>query len=98
MNALLDDASTKTYLNADIAAELGLSGEIKNVSVNVLDGQMKIFETMPVNVGLESVDGNSHYLLNAFTANRVTGNLTVIDWDQESNRFPDLKGIKFHEL
>ena len=26
LNALLDDASTKTYINADIAAELGLSG------------------------------------------------------------------------
>ena len=28
-NALLDDASTKTYLNADVAAEMGLQGELK---------------------------------------------------------------------
>ena len=26
VNALLDDASTKTYINADVAAELGLQG------------------------------------------------------------------------
>ena len=27
INALLDDASTKTYINAEIAAELGLQGD-----------------------------------------------------------------------
>ena len=27
MNALLDDASTKTYLNSDIPAQLGLQGQ-----------------------------------------------------------------------
>ena len=27
VNALLDDASTKTYINADVAAELGLKGK-----------------------------------------------------------------------
>ena len=26
VNALLDDASTKTYINSDVAAELGLQG------------------------------------------------------------------------
>ena len=27
VNALLDDASTKTYINADVAAKLGLQGQ-----------------------------------------------------------------------
>ena len=27
VNALLDDASTRTYLNSDVAAQLGLQGE-----------------------------------------------------------------------
>ena len=27
VNALLDDASIKTYVNADVAAELGLNGK-----------------------------------------------------------------------
>ena len=30
INALLDDASTKSYFNADVAAELGLQGRTKN--------------------------------------------------------------------
>ena len=57
VNALLDDASTKTYLNADIAAELKLVGETRRITVNVLNGQMDSFETMSVEFELESLDG-----------------------------------------
>ena len=49
VNALLDDASTKTYINADVAAELGLKGKTEQVTVNVLNGQVETFETRPVN-------------------------------------------------
>ena len=31
VNALLDDASTKTYINVDVAAELGLQGCLRKV-------------------------------------------------------------------
>ena len=48
-NVLLDDASTKTYINADVAAELGLKGKTEQVTVNVLNGQVETFETRPVN-------------------------------------------------
>ena len=44
INALLDDASTKTYVNADVAAELGLQGRTEKVTVNVLTGQVETFE------------------------------------------------------
>ena len=33
---LLDDTSTKTYLNADVAAELGLQGQLQKININVL--------------------------------------------------------------
>ena len=35
VNALLDDASTKTYINSDVAAELGVQGTTEKVTVNV---------------------------------------------------------------
>lgn len=35
VNALLDDASMKTYVNAKIAAELSLQRKVKNIAVNV---------------------------------------------------------------
>ena len=80
VNALLDEASTKTYLNVDVAAEHGLQGHPQSVTVNVLNGQTENFETTPVEVELESLDGNVMTIISAFTAERVTGNMKVIDW------------------
>lgn len=95
VNALLDDASTKTYVNADIAAELGLQGKSEKVVVNVLNGQVETFETKPINVRLESVNGNMSMNVNAYTANRVTGNMTAVDWNKYSRQWSHLKEIEF---
>ena len=38
VNALLDEASTKTYINADVASELGLTEISWKVTMNVLNG------------------------------------------------------------
>ena len=37
VNALLDDASTKSYINDDVAAELGLHGELQQFTVSALN-------------------------------------------------------------
>ena len=39
INALLDDASTKTYIHADVADKLYPRGRIEKLNVNVLNGQ-----------------------------------------------------------
>jgi len=67
VNALLDDASTKSYINSDVAAELGLKGQLRRVKVNVLNGQIETFETTPVVCNIESLDGRSKLNLTAFT-------------------------------
>ena len=41
VNALLDDASTKSYINSKVAAELGLTGDAQIMNVNVLNGHVK---------------------------------------------------------
>ena len=97
INALLDDASTKTYINADVAAELGLRGHPQKVKVNVLNGQVETFETTPVECTLESLDGKS-FKITAFTTNRVTGNMRVTDWSTCAERWPHIKEITFHQL
>ena len=48
INALLDDGSKQTYLNADIAAKLSLHGEIRKSEVSVINGTVATFETAPV--------------------------------------------------
>ena len=95
VNALLDDASTKTYINADVAAKLGLKGKTEQVTVNVLNGQVETFETRPVNFELESVNGNVKLKVSAFTANRVTGSMTVVDWYKYKKQWPHLKSVDF---
>ena len=95
VNALLDDASTKTYINADVAAELGIQGTTDTVTVNVLNGQVETFETSPIDIELKSVNGNLSRKFTAFTANRVTGNMTAFDWNQCIQQWPHLKHIQF---
>lgn len=56
VNALLDDASTKTYVNADVVAELGLQGHPQRVNVSVLNEQAETFETT-IDCLVESLDG-----------------------------------------
>ena len=92
VNALLDDASTRTYLNSDVA---GLQGEYQRVTVNVLNGRVEAFETMPVEFEVESVDGQFTRKISALTTDRGTGNLRIIDWRKESSKWNHLQGIEF---
>ena len=72
VNALLDDASTKTYVNADVTTKLCLQDRTKTVKVSVLNGQVETFETKPINVTLQSLNGNVSMTINAYTVNKVT--------------------------
>ena len=67
--------------------------------MNVLNGQTKTFETMPIEVDLESLDGNVKTIIIAFTAARVTGNMRVIDWEKYAQKYAakstHLRGIQF---
>ena len=56
VNGLLDDASTKTYINNDVAERLELKGIPKQVRVNVLNNHVRTFKTLPVEFNLESVN------------------------------------------
>ena len=98
VNALLDDGSTKTYLNADVAAKLGLEGQAQTVNISVLNGQVETFETVSVTIELESVDGSFNIKMEAFTTTRVTGNMQVIDWNEHSSKWNHLKEIKFPNI
>ena len=89
---------TKTYINADVAAELGLQGCLQKVNVSVLNGKVETFETSPVECVIESLDGKAQSKITAFTANRVTGSMKAIDWKVCAKRWPHLEGLPFHKL
>ena len=96
VNALLDDASTKTYLTSDVAAELALQGNFQKETVNAVNGRTETFETMPVEFEIESLDDNFMRRISAFTTDRfTTGNVPIINWAKESGKWKHLQGIQF---
>ncbi|XP_061190177.1 uncharacterized protein LOC133198039 [Saccostrea echinata] len=95
INALLDDASTRTYINSDVAAELGLHGKLQRVTVGVLNNKTESFETMPVEFQIESIDGKIKTKVEALTADKVTGDMCVVNWKEYQHKWNHLKGLKF---
>ena len=86
MNAILDDGSTQTYLNTDIAVKLALNGEIWKSQVNVINETVVTFETALVQFTLKSVNGQVNTVTEAFTINNVTGDLKTTNW-KATNRY-----------
>ena len=86
MNAILDDGSTQTYLNTDIAVKLALNGEIWKSQVNVINETVVTFETSLVQFTLKSMNGQVNTVTEAFTINNVTGDLKTTNW-KATNRY-----------
>ena len=63
------------------------------IKVNVLNGDCKSFQTMPVDFGLESVNTDVDIRVKALTAKRVTRMMKVIQWSQHVDKWPHLKHI-----
>ena len=98
LNALLDDANTKTYKNGDVAAELGLERAMQKITVNVLNGGEDSFQTMPVEFDLQGVDGRTNVRISAYTASLVTGNMRPVNWKVQAAKWEDLQGINFPDV
>ena len=60
-----------------------------------MNGECKSFQTIPVEFGLESVNGDVDIMVTAHTVNRVTGNMKVIQWSQHADDWSHLKHIQF---
>ena len=57
--------------------------------------QIETFETTPVSVKLSNLKGAVSATVTAYTANKVTGNMTVVNWSKYSKQWPHLKNINF---
>ena len=85
----------KTYVNSDVAAELGLNGISQKVTVNKLNGQSETLVTTPVGLQLESINGEVATQIEAFAVKRVTGNLKPIKWKNLAKKWVHLKDVPF---
>jgi len=92
------DGSSRSYVNADVAAELGLVGKSQRIAVRLLNGRYEEFDTMPVAVQLSSIDGSTKKTLNVPMTNKVTGGMKTIDWMKHRHRWNHLKHIPFPKV
>ena len=95
VNALMDDASSRSYINSDIAAQLGLEGIPQRLTVQVLNNNQATLDSSTVDFVIESIDGKISRQMSAYTTKRVTGNLKVVNWNKHKGKWSHLKEIHF---
>ena len=96
VNAVLDDASNETFMNEELTGALGLSTSWKAVQVHVLNSSVETFRPMPLQVEIESVDGQFSKTVNVQTCPKeVTGNYRVVDWSKFQSDWPHLSQCSF---
>ena len=91
----MDHGSTKSYISSDVAAELGLDGPVKTVTVRTMNGNVKTFETTSMECEVGSIDGKVKHNVSTYTTQKVTGKLRPIEWRVHVKNWPHLKYIKF---
>lgn len=79
-NALLDDPSTRTYLNSLNSIILAvLKGRLRALTVNVENDNQEMLGITVVEFMISNSDGKVSQVKRAYTAERVTGNMQVFD-------------------
>ena len=81
VNALLDEGSSRSYSNSDVAAELGLERRPHELTVKVLNANQEKRNSSIVEFTINSLDGRVHKQASAYATERVTGNMQVLNWN-----------------
>lgn len=75
---MLVDGSNESFLIEEIAGILGLKERYQTVKVNVLSNEVETFQFMPLDVTIESLNGEfSKDIKVKINPKRVTGNYKV---------------------
>ena len=95
VNALLDDASTTSYVSLDVANELGLRGKRRILPIEVIGGRIQEIESQEVKMTLKSTSGDLTKIFKALALSTVTGDMKVIDWRVARRSWAHLGHIQF---
>ena len=96
INAILGDASNETFLNEEVAGVLGLQEPFQKVQVRVINDTVETFQSMPLKVEVEGVDGRFSKEISVKTSpQKVTGNYRVVSWSEHQNKWPHLTQCSF---
>ena len=75
---MLHDGRTKSYINSDVAAELGLNGPVETVTLSTLNGNVKTFQITSVKCEMGSTDGKVNHNVSTYTTQIVTAQMRPI--------------------
>ena len=95
VNALLDDASTISYISTKVKNELGLVGRTNNFPVSVIGGKDQILDATEVFMTLRDVKETLSRNFRALALDNVVGDMKVIEWCKRKNDWHHLKNINF---
>ena len=98
INAILDDASNETFLKEAVAGILGLQEPFEKDQVYVLNDTVETFQSMPIKIEIESVDGKFSKEISAKTCpQKVTGNYRsrVVNCKDHQNKWLHLTQYNF---
>ena len=99
INAMMDDGSTRTYLNNDVAAQLGvLRQHPSTISVGTIGGNSHSFLSEEVSFQISNLDGSYTRDISAATTHNVTGTLRPVDWKGIGKDWSHLRNIQFPTL
>ena len=97
VNALLNDGSTKSYVNSDVDFQLGTRSTVQKIQVGVLNVKLETLDVMPVELMMESLDEKVKQELSAFRVKQATSGMQVINWNKDKDQWSHTKGIQFPE-
>ena len=98
INAMLDDGSSFTLLNQQVADQLQLQGPATKMRVCMLGGRTSQMCGELVTMTVAGIGGEESFSLQALTTARVTGDLRPFDWAQNCGTWEHLGNINFPRL
>ncbi|XP_065182163.1 uncharacterized protein LOC135812873 [Sycon ciliatum] len=96
--ALLDPASSTSYVRQHIASAVGADGPREPLTASVLSGEVVSGVFEHVTISVEAVDGSAASEFRAWAMPSVCPSVKPVDWSTTKHAWEDLKDIPFPAL
>lgn len=98
VNALMDPASSSSYVRQEIAERLHLPGRMESFNATALGGKEIKGRQKRVRAQIRSSDGSFRAKLEAWTLPEITSDVSHVDWAEQKEQFPHLKDVPLQSL
>ena len=96
--ALLDPASSTSYIRQSMAAAVNLHGQVEQLTTTVLGGKHVTGRREQVTVAVESMDGTTSAKFAAWVLPVITKTIVHEDWNARKLQWPHLRHIDFPQV